>query len=154
MKVLVTRHWRIPAPPGGEVGTVGELHCDWGLTGFSLEDEAREDPNPSTPQNEAKIYGKTAIPAGSYHLVLGYSPHFKRELPHLEDVPGFTEVMIHGANTPLDLKGCVGVGRRRTTTGIADCAGVVDEIVSQLRAAEQRGEASSITVEDDFEDPT
>lgn len=158
MKVNVSRRWRIPALSGGEAGTVGGLQCDWGLMGFSLEDEVRSDPDPSTPKNEAKVYGKTAIPAGTYPLSLIHSARFKRELPHIEDVPGFSEIMLHGANTPLDVKGCIGVGRRRTPSGIADCAGVVDEIVSQLRAAEQRGESSSVTVEDSFEelqaDPT
>lgn len=150
MNVYVTRRWQIPAPPGGEAGTIGTLRCDWGLTGYSLEDEVRVDPDPSTPQNEAKVYGKTAIPVGVYRLALRYSPHFKRDLPHMEDVPGFTETMLHGANTPLDVKGCIGVGHRRTPTGIADCAGVVDEIVAQLRAADQREEDSFLTVVDAF----
>jgi hypothetical protein len=137
---------------------VGEFRCDFGLTGFSLEDEVRQDPDPSTPANEAKVYGKTAIPAGTYRLTLRRSEHFDRDLPHIEEVPGFTEIMIHGANTPLDVKGCIGVGRRRTPSGIADCLGVVDRIVTELRSATHRGEESSITVEDGFEeagaDPT
>ncbi len=158
MEIIVTRRWRIPAPPGGEAGTVGEFRCDFGLTGFSIEDEVRVDPDPSTPENEGKIPGKTAIPAGTYRLTLRRSEHFDRELPHLEDVPGFTETMIHGANIPLDVKGCIGTGRRRTPSGIADCLGVVDRIVTELRAAKVRGEESSITVKDGFEeagtDPT
>jgi hypothetical protein len=151
MKVNVVRRWRIPAPPGGEAGTKGELSCDWGLKGFTLEDEVRMDPDPSTPENEAKVYGKTAVPAGTYRLYLRYSPHFQRELPHF-DPPGFTDTMIHGANTPVELKGCIAVGRRLQPFG--DCAPVVNEIVSQLRLAEERSEESSITIEEGFADPT
>ena len=81
-----------------------------------------------------------------------WSPHFGREMPHIEEVPGFTQVMIHGANDPTQLLGCVAAGRRLMPFG--DCAPVVAEITSQLRLAEQRGEASTVTIEDAFAEPT
>jgi hypothetical protein len=150
MNIRVTRRWRIPASPDDEAQTKGDLLGDWGLKAHSLEDEVRVDPDPSTPANEGKVYGRTAVPAGTYDLYLAYSPHFKRKTAHF-NAPGFTFTMIHGANRAGQLLGCIAAGRRLEPFG--DCAAVVDEIEAQLRLAEQRGEAATITIEDAFEDP-
>ena len=42
-----------------------------------------------------KIPGHTAIPEGSYPVVLSYSPRFKRWLPLLLGVPNFEGIRIH-----------------------------------------------------------
>ena len=68
--------------------TCGDYHC------FVLEDCDRyleDDP-------DAKQYGKTAIPRGTYKVIIDYSNRFKRELPRLLDVPGFVGVRIHVGN--------------------------------------------------------
>lgn len=117
MNLHVRRRWRIPAPPGGEAATKGELAGDWGLKAFSLEDEVRADPDPSTPENEAKVYGKTAVPAGTFRLYLKLSPHFGREMPHF-DAPGFTLTMIHGANRPEQLQAASGRGAGSSPSAI------------------------------------
>lgn len=42
-----------------------------------------------------KIFGKTAIPTGTYKVQLTYSPRFKRVLPLLIGVKGFEGIRIH-----------------------------------------------------------
>jgi hypothetical protein len=49
------------------------------------------------------------IPAGTYPVTFYKSPHFQRVMPHLI-VPGRTEIMIHWANWPGQLKGCLALG--------------------------------------------
>lgn len=57
-----------------------------------------------------KIWGKTAIPIGTYRVVVDFSNHFQRELPHILNVPGFDGVRIHPGNTDHDTEGCIVLG--------------------------------------------
>ena len=99
--------------------TIGELYISGVLECLTLEDPVRADPNPSTPANEAKVPGRTAIPDGRYQISLQkptrvlWSPRPDGALPRLRDVPGFMGIFIHAGNTPEDTEGCILVGRLR-----------------------------------------
>lgn len=57
-----------------------------------------------------KVFGKTAIPTGVYDVQLTYSPKFKKILPILQNVKGFSGIRIHQGNFPKDTEGCILVG--------------------------------------------
>lgn len=85
-----------------EVGS--ERFCD------TLEDRTRDYSDP-----EFKVYGKTAIPYGTYKVTLEYSPKFSpkysgRNVPYIHDVPGYTGILIHSGNDAEDTDGCILVG--------------------------------------------
>jgi hypothetical protein len=81
--------------------TIGHLWIDGVDTGlFTLEPTVRD----------VKIYGKTAIPYGTYQVVVDYSEHFLENLPHIMNVPNFVGVRIHPGNTDQDTEGCVLLG--------------------------------------------
>lgn len=61
-------------------------------------------------EGEGKVYGNTAIPSGCYQIRMQQSPTFKRMMPYLQDVPGFSSIMIHPGNTVEDTRGCILVG--------------------------------------------
>jgi hypothetical protein len=50
------------------------------------------------------------IPAGTYNLTICFSPRFARLMPHVEDVPGHTGILLHWGNWSKDTEGCTLVG--------------------------------------------
>ncbi len=77
---------------------IGDLFVDGVFFCHTLEDEKRAD--------GLKVYGETAIPSGIYNVKLTMSNRFKRLMPLLLDVEGFSGVRIHGGNTSKDTHGC------------------------------------------------
>lgn len=95
MKVEVKRTFK------GTEYTIGKLYIDGHYLCDTLEDTVR---------NGVKIAGKTAIPAGTYKVKKTMSPRFKKILPEILNVPGFTGVRIHAGNTAIDTDGCLLLG--------------------------------------------
>ena len=58
-----------------------------------------------------KIANHTAIADGQYKVVLRQSPRFKRILPLILNVKGFSGVLFHAGNTVNDTAGCILVGK-------------------------------------------
>lgn len=57
-----------------------------------------------------KIKHKTAIPYGTYQIIMSYSNRFKKYLPELLEVPGFAGIRIHSGTTAEDTSGCLLTG--------------------------------------------
>jgi hypothetical protein len=93
---------RRPRTAGGKA-TIGKLYVDDEFECDTLEDLERFGP---------KIPGQTAIPTGLYKVALRYSPHFKRIVPWILDVPQFDYILIHPGNDADDTKGCLLVGTK------------------------------------------
>lgn len=86
-------------------GTTGTYFVDGVPTKiFSLEDVVRE--TPGVPVEAWKIKGDTAIPVGTYKIVLSMSKRFGRVMPEILGVKGFEGVRIHGGNDVGDTHGC------------------------------------------------
>ena len=90
---------------------IGETSIDGKRFGCCLEDAVRE--IPGQPVESWKIHGKTAIPVGTYRVTLEYSPHFKRIMPSIHGVKGFSGLRIHGGNDHEDTDGCPLFARNR-----------------------------------------
>ena len=58
-----------------------------------------------------KIANHTAIADGQYKVVLRQSPRFKRILPLILNVKGFSGILFHAGNTVNDTAGCILVGK-------------------------------------------
>jgi hypothetical protein len=88
-----------------ETTTIGEMFVDGVFQCYTLEDTVR-----NLKSAKDKIYGKTAIPAGTYKVTITDSARFKRKLPLVNDVPFFEGIRIHPGNTAADTDGCILVG--------------------------------------------
>lgn len=91
--------------PSNNGTTLGTLFVNGSFCCFTLEDQIRSD--------GIKVQGETAIPEGHYRVRITYSQRFKRMMPLLQDVPGFSGIRIHAGNTNEDTSGCILVGLAR-----------------------------------------
>ena len=101
MKLILTRHARRADYTIGRLEDEnGKKICD------TLEPIWR-----NYDGGEMKIPRKSAIPEGSYRVVVTKSRRFQKYLPLLVGVPGFEGVRIHAGNTSRDTEGCILVGQ-------------------------------------------
>lgn len=139
--------------------TIGELYVDGVKLCNTLEDTDRGLTAADDLKHikAVKVYGKTAIPKGTYKVILSYSPKFGArswakkyggKLPELLNVPGFEAVRIHVGNTPADTLGCLLVGKNtikgQLTSSTACFCSLMDKYIIP---AAKRGEEITITYE-------
>lgn len=128
--------------------TIGRLYVNGEFFSDTLEDAVRD----------TKIYGKTAIPCGTYKITMDVvSPKFKDrswakpydgKLPRLIDVPNYEGVLIHVGNTAEDTSGCLLVGQNRAVGKLVNSTQTFMSLMEKhLIPAKNRGEEITITYE-------
>jgi len=113
--------------------TIGTLYIDGNFECYTLEDVERD----------VKIKNETAIPKGTYKVIINQSNRFKRLLPLLINVPGFEGVRIHSGNTNHDTEGCILVGQTKS----ADFIGGSRKAFERLFAKMQKASEITLTIE-------
>ena len=95
--------------------TIGKLYVDDTYFSDVLEDVDRGLDSSMTESEilEKKVKGQTAIPTGHYAINITYSPKYKRMMPLLLDVKGFSGIRIHSGNSSKDTEGCLLVGKNK-----------------------------------------
>lgn len=112
--------------------TIGELYVNGVFQCNTLEDQVRAD--------GVKIYGETAIPAGTYKVTLDAFRGDKSKMyPLLHDVPMFTGIFMHGGNSDLDSLGCILLGSYdpKTPDFIGNSVASRDALLLKLKDAKQ-----------------
>lgn len=113
--------------------TLGLLDIDGVFFCYTLEDTDRQ----LEVDIMRKQYGETAIPRGTYPMVLDFSARFKRVLPHVLGVAGFDGIRIHAGNTPVDTHGCVLVGDTRLPGNtLGNSRPAMDRLMKRLSLAD------------------
>lgn len=105
--------------------TIGELTIDGKFECYTLEDVERN----------VKIKGETAIPKGTYKVIINQSNRFKRLLPLLIGVPNFEGVRIHAGNSNHDTEGCILVGQNRSLDYITKSRKAFDSLFKKMQKA-------------------
>lgn len=124
--------------------TLGAITVDGDFECWCCEDAVRE--VPGQPVSAWKIPGKTAIPRGTYRVQISMSARFKRDLPQLLDVPGFTGIRIHPGNTADDTEGCLLPGLDRHGKSVGRSRAAFDALFIKIKDAARRGEQVTIEV--------
>jgi len=108
--MILTRDVKTPDMTGGKL-VYGDLRF------YTMEEAI-------TP---TKIKGESAIPAGKYKVIIDFSNKFKKHLPLLLDVPGFSGVRIHSGNVSVnrsdgtdDTDGCTLLGTVRAKASVTN----------------------------------
>lgn len=132
---------------GAQVGLL-RVHGDKEPQCFVLEDEPRE----------VKIAGETCIAAGRYELKLrthgGMFDRYRLRYPwnapgmlELQDVPDFTDVLIHCGNHKGDTRGCLLVGHGAFVYGrISESIEAYADLYKRVSQALLQGELVNIEV--------
>ena len=119
MKLLLKRLHRT------DNSTIGELSIDGKFECYTLEDKERD----------VKIKSETAIPKGTYKVIINKSNRFKKLLPLLIDVKNFEGVRIHPGNTNHDTEGCILVGSKRSLDFIGGSRVAFDKLFKKMQLA-------------------
>ena len=131
-----------------ETYTIGKLYVDNHLFCDTCEDKVRD------IEREGKVYGKTAIPYGTYKVTLGVqSPKYSQRasydwckgyLPRLLNVPHFDGILIHAGNTAEDSAGCILVGENKVVGKVINSMATLKRLYGILREA---GDDITLTIE-------
>ena len=127
----------------GATCSIGDLYVDGAWECFTLEDTQRE--VEGKPVAEWKVKNETAIPKGSYNVVITFSNRFQRDLPLLEGVPGFEGIRIHPGNTSADTEGCILVGRGKTEKTVIESRAAFNALFPKIEQALQ--DSDKVTIE-------
>lgn len=154
MEILIDRIWK------KDTYTIGRLYIDGVFFCNSLEDTDRGINQTMSPEEIKKIKKAsiTAIPTGIYRIDMNtVSPRFSKNswlvkncngarLPRLQDVPGFTGVLIHPGNTAKDTDGCILVGKNDVKGMITNSKDTFLCLYNKMNTAHKKGEKIIITI--------
>jgi hypothetical protein len=107
--------------------TIGEMTIDGKFECYTLEDVERD----------VKIKCETAIPKGTYKVIINKSNRFKKLLPLVLNVPNFEGIRIHPGNTNHDTEGCVLVGRTRSKDFIGQSRKAFDSLFKKMQDSKE-----------------
>lgn len=110
-----------------DVSTIGELYVDGIFECYTLEDIERD----------VKIKSETAIPKGTYKVMITKSNRFKKYMPLLLNVPNFEGVRIHAGNTNHDTEGCILVGQTRSNDFIGKSRKAYDKLFKKMQVSKE-----------------
>lgn len=105
--------------------TLGQMYLNGEYIGYTLEDTIRPYP--------LKVYGETAIYEGMYPARKYVSSKFGECLA-IDNVPGFTNIRVHGMNDHTGSLGCIGLGtnRNRSNFTISNCRPALDKLLDMI----------------------
>ena len=110
-----------------ENSTIGEMTVDGKWECYTLEDKERD----------VKIKSETAIPKGTYKVIINQSNRFKKLLPLLLNVPNFEGVRIHPGNSNYDTEGCILVGRTKSKDFIGQSRKAFESLFAKMKLAKE-----------------
>lgn len=154
MELLLDRKWK------KDLYTVGKLYVNGVAFCETMEDTDRG-LRQDMPLSKIKMIKKadiTAIPTGKYNILMNViSPKYSMKpwyvqncngakMPRIENVPGYSGILIHPGNTHKDSSGCVLVGINDVRGMITKSKETFLKLYKNMWAAYKRGEKITLTI--------
>jgi len=152
MKIKVERIYNCPKYCISHVYVNDKYVCD------AIEDTDRmlDDSMDEKEIIKRKVYGETAIPTGTYRVLMNIvspkyskSAYFKKicggKLPRLVNIKGFDGVLIHTGNDQYDTMGCLLVGYNKVKGKVVNSRDAFEKLYPLLSKANKAGEDITIT---------
>ncbi len=119
---------------------IGKLYIDGQYMMDVLEDTDRglDDSMSEEEILKRKIKGETAIPCGTYEVTLTYSPKYKKIMPLINNVKGYSGIRIHSGNTSKDTEGCPIVGQNKEVGKVLNSRKMYDVLFKELSNTKER----------------
>lgn len=120
--------------------TIGKLYVD-GIYECDVIEDCDRGLDDSMSESEIikkKIYGQTAIPSGTYDVVITYSPKYERMMPLILGVKGYSGIRIHSGNTAKDTLGCLIVGKNKEVGKVLESRATYNALFKKLSSTNER----------------
>ena len=119
---------------------IGKLYVDGQYLCDTIEDTDRglDDRMSEEDILKLKVKGETAIPSGIYPVTITYSPKYKKQMPLINNVKGYSGVRIHSGNTSKDTEGCVLVGLNKEVGKVLDSRKMFNVLFRELVSTKER----------------
>lgn len=129
MKITLIRIANRPTYSIGKLYIDGVYECD------VLEDTDRglDDKMPLEEIIKKKKYGTTAIPTGTYEVQITYSPKYKKLMPLIMNVKGYSGIRIHSGNCAKDTLGCLLVGKNKEVGKVLESRKTYNALFAKLQ---------------------
>jgi hypothetical protein len=145
MELLLERKWKKPSY------TIGILYIDGKKFCNTIEDVDRglDDSMSLMEIAKKKIPNVTAIPTGTYNIDLNtVSPKFggkafykkvcNGKVPRLQNVKGFSGILIHAGNTANDSSGCILVGENKIKGKVINSQTTFEKLYKILKSSKDK----------------
>lgn len=128
--------------------TIGKMYVNGKYFCDTLEDKDRglDSSFPLSKLKRMKVYGKTAIPTGTYDVRVYFWAKYRKNYPLLLDVPAYTGILIHGMTNHTQSLGCIGVGENKERGKIQNSEKYVRKLTKMCEEAEKNNEDIKITI--------
>lgn len=146
--------------------TIGHLYMQdkqnkqWIYICDTIEDKDRKLDQSMSEANikSLKVYKQTAIPTGTYKIVMNvvsgtfskkqkYKDFCGGKLPRLSYVKGFSGILIHAGTDQDSSAGCIIVGRNKQVGKVINSWETFKTVYKLLKSADERGEIITLTIQ-------
>ena len=129
---MKTSHIKIKRIAFKDTYTIGRLTVNGLFISDTIEDKVRV-----LNSIEDKVYGETAIPAGTYNADIYFSKKFGYKVIRLFDVPYFSGIYVHRMNTAKDSLGCIGVGKNDKKGWLSNPTIYMNKLIEAVKDADK-----------------
>lgn len=119
---------------------IGKLYIDGKYFCDTIEDTDRglDDKMSEEEILKYKIKSETAIPTGIYQITITYSPKYKKNMPLINNVKGYSGIRIHSGNTSKDTEGCLIVGKNKEVGKVLESRVTYNALYKRLVQAKDK----------------